>query len=93
MACFTDKPYADWSYEFLVTIGGGSRSGVISLGCYATMTDSQKRYQFYKALWDRSNTEDELLSASCFEELTEDKQYNLINTFLDLVLNPPLPPI
>lgn len=87
MACFTDKPYADWSYSFLVTISG--LNAPVSLGCYSEMNDAQKRYQFYKALALRAGLEG-FLSASCFNALTEDAQYNLLNEVLGLVVNPPI---
>ena len=91
MACFTDKPYADWSYQFLSTLNDVTESTPISLGCYATMSDSQKRYQFYKALAEIANVESPL-TGICFEELTEDAQWNLLNETLAASYTP-RPPI
>lgn len=93
MACFTDTPYNDWSYQFLVTLAGIGEGGatlvpIVTLGCYATMNESEQRYEFYKTLVLRANPVNVPVSRSCFVALTDAGQYGLLNDALGALVNP-----
>ena len=90
MACFTDLNYADRSYQLLRTLATISETNPIALGCYAEMNDSGKMFQFYSKLALIAGYED-ALNQNCFEQLTEDAQWNLLNeALLDAFTPPPL---
>lgn len=93
MACFTDAPYANWSYQFLITLAGIGEGGatlvpIVTLGCYSEMNEAEQRYQFYKTLVLRVDLENVPVSPSCFMELTDAGQYGLLNDALSALVNP-----
>jgi hypothetical protein len=81
MACFTDLSYADRSYQFVRTLSTAAGITPVSLGCYSEMNASGKLYQFYIALADIAGVESPV-TQNCFEQLTEDAQWNLTNEVL-----------
>ncbi len=92
MACFTDLPYADWSYEILRTIANAVPEGggvLISRGCYSELNDSGKLYQFYINLAILAGVENPK-TQNCFEQSTEATQWDLVNTVLEDYLTPPI---
>lgn len=94
MACFTDTPYANWTYNILLTIAskvGESGVSVVSLGCYSEMNSSEQLYQFYDVLNQYADNEN-YLSQNCFVQLTEPQQWDQLNDVIDEVLTPPEPP-
>lgn len=91
MACFTDLPYADWSYQILRTIANAVPEGqgvLVSRGCYSEMNESGQRYQFYINLALLAGVESPK-TQNCFEQSTEVAQWDLINTVLADYLTPP----
>ena len=89
MACFTDLSYADRPYQFVRTLASAAEITPVSLGCFSEMNDSGKLYQFYIALATIGSIESPL-SQNCFEQLTEDAQWNLTNEALAAAFAPPL---
>jgi hypothetical protein len=87
MSCFSDTPFANWSYQFLITLNNASESTPVSIGCYSEMNDSGKLYQFYKA-FQSIGTERESLSQNCFEQLTDAQQWNALNEAIASALTP-----
>ena len=93
MACFSDTPYANWSYQLLVTLNNAvvEGEGAISLGCYSEMNSSGQMYQFYKVL-NQIAGNSEYLSQSCYEQLTDAQQWDSLNNAIALAFTPPEPP-
>ena len=87
MACFTDLSYADRSYQFVRTLATAAGITPVGLGCYSEMSNAGKLYQFYIALATLGSAES-TLSQNCFEQLTEDAQWNLVNDQLAAALTP-----
>ena len=81
MACFTDLRYADRSYQFVITLANAAGITPVGLGCYSAMNDSGKLYQFYITLATIAGVESPV-TQNCFEQLTEDAQWNLTNEVL-----------
>jgi hypothetical protein len=88
MACFTDLPYSDWSYQFLISLYNQyseTLSDPVSIGCYSEMNQSEKMYQFYEAFKLIIGSTD-YLSQNCFVQLTEPQQWDALdsawNTFV-----------
>jgi hypothetical protein len=90
MACFSDTPYANWSYQLLITLNNAvvEGEGPVSLGCYAAMNSSEQAYQFYKVLNQLINSED-YLTQNCFVQLTDAQQWGALNDALESFLTPP----
>lgn len=88
MACFTDTPYANWSYQLLLTLNSFvPDSTPVSLGCFAASNSSEQIYQFYKVLHQIAGTE-EYLTQNCFVQLTEPQQWGQLNDVLALLFAP-----
>jgi hypothetical protein len=92
MACFTDTPYANWSYNLLITLNNAivEGEGPVTLGCYAAMNPAEQMYQFYKALKQLSG-QSEFFTQNCFVQLTEPQQWDALNIALTEALTPPEP--
>jgi len=93
MACFTDTPYANWSYNLLITLNNVvvEGEGPVSLGCYSAMNSSEQMYQFYKVLNEIAGTE-EFLTQNCYVQLTDAQQWDALNDAIALAFTPPEPP-
>lgn len=87
MACFSDTNYANWSYQFLITINEASDSTPVSLGCFSEMNKSEQLYQFYKA-FQAIGAERETLDQNCFVQLTDVGQMTALNDAISAALNP-----
>jgi hypothetical protein len=88
MACFTDTPPANWTYNILLTISGlVSGYTPVTLGCYSAMNSSEQAYQFYQALNEYlGNTG--YITQQCFVQLTEPQQWEQLNDIIAEVLAP-----
>jgi uncharacterized protein (DUF1778 family) len=84
MACFSDLPYANWSYQLLITLNNAvvEGEGPVSLGCYAAMNSSEQAYQFYKVLNQLMRTAQSILTQNCFVQLTDAQQWGALNDAL-----------
>ena len=91
MACFSDTPYANWSYQLLITLNNVSESTPVALGCYSAMNSSEQMYQFYLAFRNIA-ARGELLSQNCFVQLTEAQQWEALNDAIELAFTPAPPP-
>ena len=90
MACFTDTPPANWTYNILRTLASFVEGySPITLGCYAQMNSSEQAYQFYQVLKELDGAET-YLSQNCFVQLTEPQQWDQINQAIENFLTPPL---
>jgi hypothetical protein len=87
MACFTDIPYRDRTYPFLVTVSSAAGIEPASFGCYDAMSDAHRLYQFYIAFATLGSIVDPI-SDNCFAQLTEPAQYNHVNDALIAALTP-----
>jgi hypothetical protein len=87
MACFTDIPYRDRTYPFLVTIATAAELTPVSFGCYDAMNDAHRLYQFYIAFATLGGIE-EPMTENCFVQITEADQYNHVNEALAAALTP-----
>lgn len=87
MSCFSDTPFANWSYQILITLNNASESTPVSIGCYSAMNDSEKMYQFYKA-FQSIGAERETLDQNCFVQLTDAQQWNALNEAIAFALTP-----
>jgi hypothetical protein len=89
MACFSDTPYANWSYQLLITLNNAvvEGEGPVSLGCYAAMNSSEQAYQFYKVLNQLANNA-EFLTQNCFVQLTDAQQWEALNDAIADALAP-----
>jgi hypothetical protein len=87
MACFTDIPYRDRTYPFLLTISGIAGITPVSFGCYDAMNDAHRLYQFYIALATIGGVV-EPMTENCFVQITESDQYNHVNAALAAALTP-----
>jgi hypothetical protein len=91
MACFTDLDYRNKSYPLLQTIQAGAATVPItfdipSYGCYDSMSDAAKMYQFYRAFTLYSGIDP--VTENCFVQKTEDQQYFLTNESFGRLLGP-----
>jgi hypothetical protein len=93
MACFTDLPYANWSYQLLRTLyaAAGENAVKVSLGCYQAMPPANQMYQFYVNLHYIGGSI-EPISENCFVQMTEDMQWYHLNEALEYSYNPVPPP-
>ena len=88
MACFTDLPYANWSYQLLLTLNSFVPDAEpVSLGCFSASNTSDQLYQFYKVLHQIVGTE-EYLTQNCFVQLTEPQQWDQLNDVFALLFPP-----
>jgi hypothetical protein len=91
MACFTDAPYANWSYQLLLTLSNSIAPldpPLVSIGCYSQMNQSEQLYQFYRVLSLISNDTD-FLYQNCFVQLTDAQQWDALNDAVAAVFAPP----
>jgi len=70
--------------------GGATLVPIVTLGCYASMNESEQRYEFYKTLVLRVDLDNVPVSRSCFVALTDAGQYGLLNDALGAFVNPVL---
>lgn len=89
MACFSDLPYANWSYQILITINEASDSTPVSLGCFSAMNSSEQLYQFYKA-FQAIGVQRDVLDQNCFVQLTDAQQASALNDAIAAALTPPI---
>ena len=87
MACFTDIPYRDRTYPFLVTIATAAGLTPVSFGCYDAMNDAHRLYQFYVAFATIGGVQAQM-TENCFVQLTESDQYNHVNEAIAAALTP-----
>ena len=91
MACFTDLDYRNKSYPLLLTIAAkaaeinSSYNGPVSYGCFDSMSDEAKLYQFYFAL--QNIAQQGSVTENCFVQKTPDQQLFLFNSSIQNVLN------
>ena len=91
MACFTDLDYRNKSYPFLQTIAAKATeanvdyNGPVSYGCFDSMSDAAKLYQFYSTL--QAIAQQGSVTENCFVQKTEDQQLFLFNSSIENVLN------
>ena len=89
MACFTDTPPANWTYNILLTMASFVEGYTpVTLGCYAAMNSSEQLYQFYQVLKELDGDET-YLSQNCFVQLTEPQQWEELNQVIEDFLTPP----
>lgn len=88
MACFTDTPPANWSYNLLLSLSEFVEGYTpITLGCYSTLNSSEQMYQFYEVLKNIEGAES-YLSQNCFVQLTEPQQWEQINDVIPFLFPP-----
>lgn len=87
MACFSDTPYANWSYQLLITLNNVSENTPVALGCYAAMNSSEQMYQFYLAF--RKIAEEAEIPLNCFVQLTDAQQWDALNDAIAAAFAPP----
>jgi len=98
MACFTDLDYRNKSYPLLQTIKNSGLGDIdpVSYGCYDSMSDASRLYQFYAVLFGiiRTRSESPLpdpIAENCFVQKTEDQQLFILNlTLADVMSKIPL---
>lgn len=97
MACFTDLDYRNKSYPFLQTIANIGNGDIkpVSYGCYDSMSEAARLYQFYGVLFGiirtRSEFPPEPITENCFVQKTEDQQLFILNqTLADVMSKIPL---
>jgi hypothetical protein len=94
MACFTDLDYRNKSYPLLQTINnsGAGNIALVSYGCYDSMSDASRLYQFYAVLFgiiaSRAESPAPLpITENCFVQKTEDQQLFILNETLAEVMS------
>jgi hypothetical protein len=91
MACFTDLDYRNKSYPLLLAIAAKAveanvdYNGPVSYGCFDSMSDAAKLYQFYSAL--QAIAQQGSVTENCFVQKTPDQQLFLFNSSIENVLN------
>jgi hypothetical protein len=94
MACFTDLDYRNKSYPLLQTIQNSAAGNIapVSYGCYDSMSDASRLYQFYAVLFGIISSRAESpvplpITENCFVQKTEDQQLFILNETLAEVMS------